>query len=85
MGVEIDMLIDRDDGAITLCELKYSSQPFTIDKAYAKILENKVITFEKHIKPSKHIFLVIVASNGFKKNFWSEDLVSNSLSLKNLF
>lgn len=85
IGAEIDMIIDRDDGAITLCELKYSSHPFVIDKAYAKILANKVHAFERHFQSSKQIFLVIITTNKLKPNLWSEDLVSDSLELKDLY
>lgn len=29
-------VIDREDQAITICEIKYTSTPFNIDKAYAR-------------------------------------------------
>ena len=41
-GAQIDLLFDRDDGVITLCEIKFSDKAFTIDKDYAKTLANKV-------------------------------------------
>ncbi|MDF3047877.1 MAG: hypothetical protein K0R73_995 [Candidatus Midichloriaceae bacterium] len=85
LGAEIDLIIDRDDGAITLCEVKYSIQPFIIDKAYAKILANKIEVFERHLKPAKTVFLIMITTGGLKKNLWSEDLISKSLELKDLF
>lgn len=85
VGAEIDMLLDRDDGAITLCEIKYSSQTFIIDKAYAKTLANKVDVFERQTKSAKQVFLVMITTNGFKHNLWSEDLITGSVELKNLF
>jgi hypothetical protein len=33
-GTQIDLVIDRNDNAINICEIKYSSNIFTIDKNY---------------------------------------------------
>ena len=46
----MDLLIDREDAAVTICEIKYSSTSFLIDKSYAKNLMNKVEAFEKEPK-----------------------------------
>ena len=44
-GAQIDLLFDRRDDSITLCEIKYTSKPFLIDKAYAQNIENKIQIF----------------------------------------
>src|SRR5262249_38225205 len=31
-GAQIDLLFDRDDDSITICEIKYTQEPFSIDK-----------------------------------------------------
>lgn len=46
---------------------------------------NKVEVFQKHIKSSKQIFLVMIVVTGLKKNLWSEDLVNGVVELKELF
>ncbi|MBP9693855.1 MAG: ATP-binding protein [Alphaproteobacteria bacterium] len=84
-GAEIDMIIDRDDGAITLCEIKYTSDPYVIEKSYARILANKMISFESHFKPNKQVFFTFITTNGLKKNIWSEDLVTHSIDLSAFF
>jgi len=45
-GAQIDLLIDRKDFAINICEMKYTEKEFTIDKAYANELENKRNVFK---------------------------------------
>ncbi|MBT4880406.1 MAG: ATP-binding protein [Alphaproteobacteria bacterium] len=84
-GAQIDLLLDRDDDAITLCEIKYSSKPFIIDKSYAKNLMKKQEVFEKNIKTPKQIFLTMITVSGLKKNGWSEELVHHSVTLQDLF
>ena len=39
-GAQIDLLFDRLDDAITICEIKYSEKPFVINKQYAKNLQS---------------------------------------------
>jgi AAA+ ATPase superfamily predicted ATPase len=84
-GTQIDLLFDREDDAITLCEIKYSSHIFSIDKMYAKNLANKVSIFQENTRTKKQIFLAMVITSGLKKNIWSEDLVNEVVELKDLF
>ena len=84
-GTQIDLLLDRNDDAITICEIKNSSQPFIIDKNYAKILMNKLAIFQNETKTKKQIFLAIISASGLKKNVWSEELVNQVVELKDLF
>lgn len=84
-GAQIDLLFDRQDGAITVCEIKYSSKIFSLDKDYAKNLLNKMEVFQKQTKTKKQIFLAMIATLGLKRNVWSEDLVHNIIELHDLF
>ena len=47
-GAQIDLVIERADNCINLCELKYYNSEFAIDKEYAKKLENKKQIFPNH-------------------------------------
>lgn len=83
-GTQIDLLFDREDGVITLCEIKYSEKEFTIDKSYAMNLVNKITVFEKHFSTKKQIFLSLITTSGLKKNMWQQDLIHNEIVLKDL-
>ena len=85
VGAEIDLLLDRDDGAITICEMKHTLDPFVIDKAVAKNLMQKMDIFKTQTKTSKQLFLAMIVTAGLKKNVWSEELVSNSVTLDDFF
>lgn len=84
-GAQIDLLFDRKDDAITLCEIKYSNKPFVITKQYAKNLLNKKDVFIKQTRTKKQIFVTLVASNGVKNNLYAEDLVTGVVTLDDLF
>ena len=83
-GAQIDLLIDRSDDAITLCEIKYSAAPFVIDKQYAGSLRNKMEVFREKPATQKQIFIAMIAANGLKNNVYSEDLISGVLTADDL-
>ncbi len=84
-GAQIDLLLDRDDDTITICELKYSKNVFAIDRKYARELSEKLHVFESATKTKKTVQLVMICSAGLRNNQYSEDLVANSISLDALF
>jgi len=84
-GAQIDLLFDRPDNAVTICEIKYSDAPFVIDKAYAQELQRKIDVFCKHTKTKKQIFLAMITTFGLKTTMYSEELVSSQVTLEELF
>lgn len=84
-GAQIDLLFDRNDDAITICEIKYTKHPFIIDKQYAANLLNKIKVFKQQTRTSKDIFVVMVASNGVKSSSYSKKIISNVIGLDDLF
>lgn len=67
-GAQIDLVIDRADKCINLCEMKYSSLEFTIDKPYEEKLQNKKSVFRKQTETTKTLFVTMVTTYGIKKN-----------------
>ena len=84
-GVQVDLLFDRQDGAITFCEIKYNEKPFLIDKTYARKLLQKMDLFEHHFKTTKQLILALITTMGLKKSLWSKEIVQKEVTLKDLF
>jgi AAA+ ATPase superfamily predicted ATPase len=84
-GAQIDLLFDREDGAITVCEIKYTEQLFAIDKEYAAKLHKKIDIFQKVTGVEKQIFLVMISARGIKKTMYSEEMLHGIVVLENLF
>ena len=84
-GAQIDLLIDRKDATINLCEMKFSEAEFTIDNDYSKILRKKVEVFKTVTKTRKNIFVTMISTFGIVPNIYSNDIVSNSLTIDCLF
>lgn len=84
-GVQIDLLIDRKDGIINLCEMKFASDEYEITKEYSLKLRNKISVFKKLTETKKTVFLTMVTSFGVKPNQYFLGLIQNSLTLEDLF
>ena len=67
-GAQIDLVIDRADKVINLCEIKYSSSEFLIDKNYDKALRNKRHAFAIETKTRKAIHLTMITTYGLVHN-----------------
>jgi uncharacterized protein len=84
-GAQIDLLIDRRDQVITICEIKFSVNTFTITKQYAAELMNKIEVFRQESKTNKAIHLVMISPNGITNNAYAMDLVKQDLKMEVLF
>ncbi len=84
-GTQIDLLIDRADGVINICEIKHHNQKFTIDKSYADQLVHKMETFKEQTKTNKQLFLTVITAHGLVRNDYAKGLVANEIILNDLF
>lgn len=76
-GVQIDLLIDRADNVIDVCEMKYASDGYMLT---AKSLENfrtKLNVLKQYMPQKKYIELVLITSNGLIKNRYSGEILHN--------
>jgi len=83
--IQIDLLIDRRDRVINLCEMKFSIKKFTITKAYAEELRNKIGLFKEITNTNKSVYLTFVTTFGLEPNEYAASLVQNSLTMDVLF
>ncbi|MBE7441233.1 MAG: AAA family ATPase [Flavobacteriales bacterium] len=84
-NAQVDLLIDRDDNVMNLCEIKFYNAPYTIDKKYYLNLKNKVAELQKDTNTKKNIFITMVTTYGVNDNEYSKELVQNNLDMDALF
>lgn len=84
-GTQIDLLIDRADHIINICEIKYSSKEFRIDKKYFKALYDKKEVFRKRSGSRKTILLTFISTYGIAENEYRNQLVDSEITMEALF
>ncbi|MGN1245550.1 MAG: ATP-binding protein [Muribaculaceae bacterium] len=83
-GAQIDMVIDRRDRVINLCEMKYSINPYTIDRNYEMQLRNKIEAFREATNTRSALHLTMITTYGIKRNAHSST-VQSEVTMDDLF
>lgn len=83
-GGQIDLLIDRRDQTINLCEMKFSQSEFEITKQYDKHLRERAETFRSATKTRKALHQTFITTYGVKKNMYS-GTIQGEVKLDDLF
>ena len=83
-NAQVDLLIDRRDGIINICEMKYWAGPYAMTAADDAALMNKKSEFKAATKTRKAVHLTMVTSFGVKPNAYS-GRVQSFATLDDLF
>lgn len=73
-GAQIDLLIDRSDKTITICEMKYARGEYEITKTDDAQMNLRIRTFRKVSKTKKTVVPTFVTPNGLLDNVYSRRL-----------
>lgn len=83
-GAQIDLLIDRGDHVINLCEMKFSEAEFSMTKKEEERLRNRKNIFTEITKSRKAIHYTLVTTYGLKRNTHTS-IIQQVITLKDLF
>ncbi len=83
-GAQIDLVIERRDRVINLCEIKFSSNEYEIDKVCDMDLRNKVNLFRSVTKTRMTIIVTMITTYGVKKNMYS-NYIGREVCMDDLF
>ena len=83
-GAQIDLIIDRRDKAINICEAKFYSGEFAIDKDYSLNLRNKIAAFKSVTNTRKALVPTMITTFGVKHNMYSGN-IQQEVVLDDLF
>lgn len=84
-GAQVDLLFDRADRVITLCEIKYSDRAFTLDKASRDELVRKRDVFRENAAGNRQVVLALITPFGVTQNAYARELLGNVVVLDDLF
>lgn len=83
-GSQIDLLISRNDNVINMCEIKYYSGEFKVDKAYYTKILGRQTMLANHISPKMSVHSTLITTFGLAKNEYSSAF-TNVIVLDDLF
>jgi hypothetical protein len=83
-GAQIDLVLEREDKIINLCEMKFASAEFTIDKAYSARLREKKTAFLSETGTRKAAHTTLVTTFGLTPNEYGAEILFQ-VTMKDLF
>ena len=75
-GVQIDLIVDRDDGVIDLCEMKYTKEPYEMTSEEEQKIQYRRSSLITATGTEKAVHLVLISANGVKENAYSDEFQS---------
>ncbi len=82
--VQIDLVLERADRVINICEIKYSAKPYSITESYRNKLVQKLETFREETGTDAALLLTMITLNGLVRNA-SMNSVANEITGDDLF
>jgi len=83
-GVQIDLIIKRDDNIVDLCEAKFTTKPFAVDASYDAELLYKRETFYEETDTNKAVHLVMISASGLTPSSY-RGMIQSVVTLDELF
>ncbi len=83
-GAQIDLVIDRADRCVNLCEMKYCRGTYTMTKAEREKIEHRVDSFINYTGTRSSIRITMITCDGIKTNANSH-IVQNQITLEDMF
>lgn len=83
-GIQIDLIISRNDNVINMCEAKFYSGEFSVNKSYYVKLMNRQTALSNAASPTMSVHNTLITTIGLKYNEYS-GIFTNVITLYNLF
>ena len=83
-SAQIDLLIDRADKTINICEMKFYNKPYAMTAKDEDDIERKVTSFIEATHTDKNIIVTMITAKGLERNEHSEG-IQKELTLDQLF
>ena len=83
-GAQIDIIIDRADNTINLCEVKYSENLYSLDKEEYMKIQNRISVFKEATNTRSNIIPTLITTFGMKEGTYSDQIIAK-INMEDLF
>lgn len=81
---QIDLLIERKDNIVNMCEIKFYGVEFSVDKEYYKTLNERQVNLSGHLNKRTAVRNTLITTFGLKYNTYS-GVFSRTITMEDLF
>ncbi|MCQ2081505.1 MAG: ATP-binding protein [Lachnospiraceae bacterium] len=83
-GHQIDLIIERNDNVVNMCEIKFYGDEFSVDRSYDLILRNRRSILESNVLRKCAVHSTLITTYGLKDNEYKWDF-ENVITMDDLF
>lgn len=83
-GMQIDLIIERSDRVINLCEMKFVNTDFEVKKDYKATMSERLNWITSHAKKNQNVQMTLVTTYGLKQGIHS-GIFQRTVTLDDLF
>lgn len=83
-GMQIDLIIDRADRVIDVCEIKFCNDEYVVNSSYSRVIMSRMEKTSQLFKGKRSVQSVLVTTYGLKKNEYSSRF-QKVITLEDLF
>ncbi len=84
-GFQLDMLIDRSDNSINICEMKFYGTEYSLSSTEAETLRKRREFFRDKTKTKKYLINTLITTFGLKENGNSVGIIDKVVLIDDLF
>jgi hypothetical protein len=85
LGFQIDMVIDRADQVIELCEMKFYNSQISLTQKEVEVLRERKTRFQRYTGTHKNVLLLFISPFGLIENKHKLSIVDHEITLNDLF
>lgn len=67
-GVQIDLIIERKDNIVNMCEIKFYGDEFAVDKSYDRLLRSRSSALKEYVPKKCAVHSTLITTYGLKQN-----------------
>lgn len=83
-GMQIDLIINRKDRVVNLCEMKFVKDEFTVTNDYEQLLRSRISWVTEHVSKRHNVQMSLVTTFGLKYGVYS-GIFQKVVTLDSLF
>jgi uncharacterized protein len=84
-GLQVDMIIDRADNAVNLCEIKFYNKPIVVDAKFTDVLRIKRASLIEQTQIKKAVFNTVISTFGLEYSEHISSEIDNEVQMLSLF
>ena len=73
-AAQIDLIIDRADDVVNVCEIKYSAKEYSLSEEESKKMAYRLETFRRETGTRQSLYSTLITASPLAENAYSNDI-----------